>query len=858
MPSKLKKAIGAVKDQTSINLAKVVNTNSASLEVAVLKATTHDKAPFDERYVDEILRTVSSNKLFAGIAARVIAKRLGKTKNWVVALKCLMLVLRIFQDGDPYFPKEVLHAMNHRTNILNLPTFRDECSSSPCDYTTFVKSFAFYLEERLECFLTGKLQRRFTFKEKQLSHPRARRVNQQTVRHMKPPMLLDRISYWQRLLAKAIATKPIGSAKTNRLILVSFHAIVRESFDLYRDISNGLGLVLDGFFHLQHQSCVNAINYCVKASKQFEELSSLYEYCKSLPIGRTSDYPSVQRISEELIETLKVFLKDQASFPSAGISPPTKPPRLLRLLTSAAKDLSVLEIESQAGSSSIVCTSLEELMNQDEEPVVTMRSSFSTGTFWELSEKQYREQEDSYNAAETGSNHSLPIDQDQNTSLNFISFDEWPAVDANKTQGQQSSEPSSSSANGDKGCWELALIEPTPSPQPVPQASQNFANNNSFFDNWFQQDQASQNGANGASFPYNWFQEDHRNDQQASRNGANGASFTNSWFQEDHQNDHQAAQKGANGASFTNNWFQEDLRNHQQASQNGAIGVSFPNNWLQEDQRNDRQASQNGANGVCFTNSWLQEDLRNQQASQNGVMVHSYIDDWLLQQHHQQQWQASNDVANGHTCFDDWLKEDKSPEYASNQIIVSNGRSYFDDWFQANQRDQEERKSASNWSNNGSNESWELVLVEGTTPLSKASQHLADGIQPSMANHLFDHRPIVIQRQFNPFLEDETNISAAIATTANDNVAGFHERFFPMEPTFHATPTFYAQSSNEIPTPTFHAMPGSVSQHSNGTTTGFQGGETGEPFAPWPTMKANNNVSVDQQNVLFQRQLWLQ
>ncbi|XP_052479641.1 clathrin coat assembly protein AP180 [Gossypium raimondii] len=736
MPSKLKKAIGAVKDQTSISLAKVVNTNSASLEVAVLKATTHDKAPFDERYVDEILRTVSSNKLFAGIAARVIAKRLGKTKNWVVALKCLMLVLRIFQDGDPYFPKEVLHAMNHRTNILNLPTFRDECSSSPCDYTAFVKSFAFYLEERLECFLTGKLQRRFTFKEKQLSHPRARRANQQPVRHMKPPMLLDRISYWQRLLAKAIATKPIGSAKTNRLILVSFHAIVRESFDLYRDISNGLGLVLDGFFHLQHQSCVNAINYCVKASKQFEELSSLYEYCKSLPIGRTSDYPSVQRISEELIETLKVFLKDQASFPSAGISPPTKPHRLLRLLTSAAKDLSLLEIESQAGSSSIVCTSLEELMNQDEEPVVTMRSSFSTGTFWELSEKQYREQEDSYNAAETGSNHSLPIDQDQNTSLDFISFDEWPAVDANKTQGQQSSEPSSSSANGDKGCWELALIEPTPSPQPVPQASQNLANNNSFFGNWFQQDH------------------------------------------------------------------------------------------------------------------------RNQQASQTGVKVHSYIDDWLLQQHHQQQWQASNDVANGHTCFDDWLKEDKSPEHAPNQIVVSNGRSYFDDWFQANQRDQEERKSDSNWSNNGGNESWELVLVEGTTPPSQASQHLADGIQPSMANNLFDHRPIVPQRQYNPFLEDETNISAAIATT----VAGFQERFFPMEPTFHATPTFYAQSCNiEIPTPTFHAMPGSVSQHPNGTTTtGFQGGETGEPFAPWPTMKANNNVSVDQQNVLFQRQLWLQ
>ena len=82
-----------------------------------------------------------------------------------------------------------------------------------------------------------------------------------------------------------------------------------------------------------------------------------------------------------------------------------------------------------------------------------------------------------------------------------------------------------------------------------------------------------------------------------------------------------------------------------------------------------------------------------------------------------------------------------------------------------------------------------------------------------------------------------------------------------MAPTFQATPAFFAQSPNEMATPTFQAKPTSISQHPNGTTAAFQDDEY-DPFAPWPTMKANNNVSsdgsLDQQNVLLQQELWLQ
>ncbi|KAE8695261.1 glycosyl hydrolase family 17 family protein [Hibiscus syriacus] len=707
MPSKLKRAIGAVKDHTSISLAKVVNTNSATLEVAVLKATTHDQSPIHERHVDEILKTVSSNRTFAGIAARSIAKRLGKTKSWVVALKCLMLVLRVFQDGDPYFPKEVLHALNRKARILN----RDESSSGPCDFAAFVKAFAAYLEERLGCFLTGKLQRRFTFMDKQISHPRSCRVNQQPVRHMKPPMLLDRISYWQRLLEKAIATKPTGSAKTNRLVLMSFYAVVRESFDLYRDISNGLGLVLDGFFYLQHQSCISTIEYCVKARKQFEDLSCFYENCKRLAVGRTSDYPSVHGISEELLETLKEFVKDQASFPCP------KSPHLVHLLSTAAKDLSVSEREPETGPRiSTSSTTLEDLMKHQAQSFGAIRASFSVENFSELSRKQFHEQEqESYNnVAETGSNHSLPIDQEQNVNIDFISFDEWPTVDHNNAQIQKITETSSFSSKGEHVCWELALIE-------AHAASQN---DQSFIDNWT---------------------------QQASQNGTSGVSFSNNWFQEDHQ------------------------------------------------------------------------------ASQNGAMGDSYMNDWLLQHHHHlQHEQASNDVANSHSCFDDWLKED------NNQLVVPNGNACFGDWLQGNEVIKAGKQNQ-NWNNNGGNDNWELVLIEAAA--TQASQPLFNGIEPSMANHL----PIAPQLQYNPFLEDETDISAS---TAHDNVAGFPDGFSMVPTIFQATPpTFFAQSSNQIPAPMFQGIP----------TKAFGEGESNNPYAPWPT----TSRSLDQQNIFLQH-LWLQ
>lgn len=456
MPSKLRKAIGAVKDQTSIGIAKVSN-NASSLDVAVLKTTSHDEVPLDDRYVNEVLQLISTNKAYAAACAQAIAKRIGRTRNWIVALKSLMLVLRIFQDGDPYFPRDVLHVMKRGARILNLTNFRDDSNSSPWDYTAFVRTFALYLDERLDCFLTGKLQRRFARDETEKRHG-GRKLNP-PVRDMKPGMLIDRITNWQRLLDRAVATRPTGPAKTNKLVQVTLYAVVQESFDLYRDISDGLALLLDSFFHLQYQSCVNAFQACVKASKQFEELSGFYSLCKSIGVGRTSEYPSVQKISDELIETLQEFLKDQAPFPSNGRAPASHlllpaPPKNAGA-SSEHGEADQLEVSEPTERFSGYSTSLEDLVSVVDLGMSPSIFADQEGGF-EPSEKQSL-QGDFANFYDNGSVPSLSVEQRSYSAPDdLVSFyEDWP--EQPKEEEKEKEKEASSSAEAD--LWEIVLVE---------------------------------------------------------------------------------------------------------------------------------------------------------------------------------------------------------------------------------------------------------------------------------------------------------------------------------------------------------------------------------------------------------------
>ena len=156
MASKFRRAIGVVKDQTSIGLAKVSSraNGSSNLEVAILKATSHDQVPVDDRLITEVLLLTKSSPLSATACVQALSRRLTRTANWVVALKSLTLAFRALRDAGPAFSREALSVPPRRRRLLAPSTF---CDDSSWDFTAFVRTSALYLDARLDSALLGKL-----------------------------------------------------------------------------------------------------------------------------------------------------------------------------------------------------------------------------------------------------------------------------------------------------------------------------------------------------------------------------------------------------------------------------------------------------------------------------------------------------------------------------------------------------------------------------------------------------------------------------------------------------------------------------------------------------------------------------
>ncbi|KAJ0745179.1 putative ANTH domain, ENTH domain-containing protein [Helianthus annuus] len=124
--SKIRKAVGVVKDQTSISIAKVSGNVAPDLEVLIVKATGHRTEPTEEKYIREILHLISQSRGYVSACVYNISKRLSKTHDWAVALTALMLVHRLLVDGDPVFSQEIMFASRKGARVLNMSDFRVE------------------------------------------------------------------------------------------------------------------------------------------------------------------------------------------------------------------------------------------------------------------------------------------------------------------------------------------------------------------------------------------------------------------------------------------------------------------------------------------------------------------------------------------------------------------------------------------------------------------------------------------------------------------------------------------------------------------------------------------------------------
>ncbi|TYI17699.1 hypothetical protein ES332_A07G044000v1 [Gossypium tomentosum] len=343
-PSTIRKAIGAVKDQTSISIAKVAGNIAPELEVLVVKATSHDEDPADEKYFREIISLTSYSRGYISACIATVSKRLRKTHDWMVALKSLMLVHRLLVDGNPCFEEEIVYATRRGMRVLNMSDFRDEAHSNSWDHAGFVRFYAMYLDEKVEFSVFEKKKRdgedKFAERDERnrreygefrddydretdrrsrsygdLNDSLRKDVRKEgtPMREMRPERVLGRLHQLLRILDRVLGCRPAGMAKDSRLVLVALYQILKESFGLYVEICEALGILLDRFTEMEYVDCVKGFDAYVSAAKMIDELVGFYGWCKDVGIARSSEYPEVQRITDKLLGTLEGFLKEMAN-----------------------------------------------------------------------------------------------------------------------------------------------------------------------------------------------------------------------------------------------------------------------------------------------------------------------------------------------------------------------------------------------------------------------------------------------------------------------------------------------------------------------------------------------------------------
>ncbi|CAH9074689.1 unnamed protein product [Cuscuta epithymum] len=292
-PSKLKKAIGAMKDQTSISLAKVGSLSD--LEVAIVKVTRHEEYPAEERHVREILNLTRFSRAHVAACVAIVSKRLGKTKNWAVAIKALMLIHRLLNDGDAAYEQEIFFATRRGTRLLNMCDFRDSSRSEDSwDFSAFVRTYALYLDEQLELRMQNHRRRRKQ-RGRRLGYD-DREADEEEVaasplQEMKIEMVYSRIHHHVQILQRFLACKPTGCAKRHRLVSVALYPVVKESFAIYHEMAQLLGLLMDRFMDLSIPESVKVHEIFCRVAKQFDELRLFYTWSRSIGIARSSDYP---------------------------------------------------------------------------------------------------------------------------------------------------------------------------------------------------------------------------------------------------------------------------------------------------------------------------------------------------------------------------------------------------------------------------------------------------------------------------------------------------------------------------------------------------------------------------------------
>ncbi|KAL4302069.1 hypothetical protein GQ457_10G028310 [Hibiscus cannabinus] len=308
-----KRTVAAIKDKKSLAGAYFSARSSdrnLDFEAAIIKATSHDEYDTGERTERIVFRWIQASPENIYPLVRALSKRMRKTRSWVVAIKGLMLMHDLSQCKDPAVAK-----MGRLP--FDLSSFSDGHSrlSKTWGFNVFIHQYFAFLDER------GAIW----FKEENRNAEDGPLMVQKLLKIRKRQLLLD-------LLLKI---RPRADNMKVCLILEAMDRVVIEIFDVYSRICSEIAEVLSkvhslgslqasmALFDVYSRICSEiaevlskvhslgslqasmALEILRTATKQGEELSQYFEFCKEYGVLKADEFIAVTEIPEEDVEELE-------------------------------------------------------------------------------------------------------------------------------------------------------------------------------------------------------------------------------------------------------------------------------------------------------------------------------------------------------------------------------------------------------------------------------------------------------------------------------------------------------------------------------------------------------------------------
>ncbi|TKY59533.1 putative clathrin assembly protein [Spatholobus suberectus] len=98
----------------------------------------------------------------------------------------------------------------------------------------------------------------------------------------------------------------------HRIVTVALYAIVKESFQIYHDITEILRIFIDRFLDMEVPDCIKVYDIFCRVGKQYDELDLFYSWSKSIGIARSTEYPEIERVTTKKLEIMDQYIRDKA------------------------------------------------------------------------------------------------------------------------------------------------------------------------------------------------------------------------------------------------------------------------------------------------------------------------------------------------------------------------------------------------------------------------------------------------------------------------------------------------------------------------------------------------------------------